>query len=54
LITLDLILMRWLFVRRNRQREEEKAAKGEDWKVEENHEFLDQTDLVNREFRYVL
>jgi ACS family allantoate permease-like MFS transporter len=54
LITLDLILMRWFFVRRNRQREEEKAAKGEDWKVEENHEFLDQTDLVNREFRYVL
>lgn len=54
LITIDLFLMRWLFVRRNRQRDEEKKAKGENWKVEENYEFLDQTDLVNREFRYVL
>ncbi|KAF3039161.1 hypothetical protein E8E12_004571 [Didymella heteroderae] len=51
LITIDLFLMRWLFVRRNRERDEEKKANGEDWKVEENHEFLDQTDLVNREFR---
>ena len=54
LITIDLFLMRWLFVRRNRQRDEERKAKGENWKTEENHEFLDQTDLVNREFRYVL
>ncbi|KAF3037595.1 hypothetical protein E8E11_006139 [Didymella keratinophila] len=54
MITIDLFLMRWLFVRRNRQRDEEKKDKGSDWKIEENHEFLDQTDLMNQEFRYVL
>lgn len=54
LITVDLLIMRMVFVRRNRQREEEKAARGSEWKVEENHEFLDSTDLVNREFRYAL
>ncbi|KAJ4295563.1 Allantoate permease [Kalmusia sp. IMI 367209] len=54
LITCDLVLIRWVFVRRNRQRDEEKEAKGESWKVEENHEFLDLTDLENREFRYAL
>ncbi|KAF9741169.1 hypothetical protein PMIN02_002376 [Paraphaeosphaeria minitans] len=54
LITCDLVLIRWVFVRRNRQREEEKEAKGDAWKVEENHEFLDLTDLENREFRYAV
>jgi ACS family allantoate permease-like MFS transporter len=54
LITCDLVLIRWVFVRRNRQREEEKKAKGDAWKVEDNHEFLDLTDLENREFRYAV
>ncbi|OAL47063.1 MFS general substrate transporter [Pyrenochaeta sp. DS3sAY3a] len=54
LITCDLVLMRWVFVRRNRVREAEKSARGDEWKVEENHEFLDLTDLENREFRYAL
>lgn len=54
LITCDLVLMRWVFVRRNRLRDEEQKARGEDWKAEENHEFLDLTDLQNREFRYAL
>jgi ACS family allantoate permease-like MFS transporter len=54
LITVDLFLMRWVFVRRNRLREEEKLAKGDDWKTEHNHEFFDLTDLENREFRYAL
>ncbi|KAF9693610.1 hypothetical protein EKO04_008186 [Ascochyta lentis] len=54
LITLDLVLIRWLFVRRNKQRDEEKRVKSGEWKVEGNHEFLDQTDLDNIEFRYVL
>ncbi|KAJ4365067.1 Allantoate permease [Neocucurbitaria cava] len=54
LITCDLVLMRLLFVRRNRLRVDEKNARGAAWKVEENHEFLDLTDLENRESRYAL
>ncbi|KAF2120555.1 major facilitator superfamily transporter [Lophiotrema nucula] len=54
LITVDLCIMRWVFVRRNRLREEEKNAKGEEYQVEENHEFFDLTDGKNREFRYAL
>jgi ACS family allantoate permease-like MFS transporter len=54
LITCDLVLIRWVFVRRNRQREGAKEAKGEAWKVDDNHEFLDLTDLENREFRYAV
>ncbi|KAH7129518.1 major facilitator superfamily domain-containing protein [Dactylonectria estremocensis] len=54
LCTLDLLLMRWVFERRNKQREAEKAAQGGQARVEDNHEFLDLTDLQNREFRYEL
>lgn len=54
LITVDLFIMRWVFVRRNRLRDEERIAKGDNWGVEENHEFLDRTDFENREFRYSL
>ncbi|KAI0841353.1 MFS general substrate transporter [Hypoxylon sp. FL0890] len=42
LITIDLVVMRWLLDRRNKQREQEKAALGNSYKPEENHE----------EFRY--
>ncbi|PVI08311.1 major facilitator superfamily transporter [Periconia macrospinosa] len=54
LITVDLFIMRWVFVRRNRLRDAEKESKGDEWVVEANHEFLDLTDLENREFRYSL
>lgn len=54
LITVDLFIIRWVLVRRNRIRDAEKEAEGEERKVEENHEFLDNTDLKNREFRYAL
>ncbi|OTA56014.1 major facilitator superfamily transporter [Hypoxylon sp. EC38] len=52
LITIDLVVMRWVLDRRNKQRDQEKAALGNTYKPEENHEFLDLTDLQNREFRY--
>ncbi|KAJ9155758.1 Major facilitator superfamily transporter allantoate [Pleurostoma richardsiae] len=54
LITIDLFVMRWVLDRRNKQRDAEKAAQGDAYKVEENHEFFDMTDLENREFRYEL
>lgn len=54
LITVDLFVIRWVFVRRNKKRDEEKAALGDSYRVEENHEFLDLTDIENREFRYEL
>ncbi|PSN59379.1 MFS transporter [Corynespora cassiicola Philippines] len=54
LITVDLFIMRWVFVRRNKERDDQQKERGQDWKAEENHEFLDNTDLVNREFRYAL
>ncbi|KAI2776745.1 MFS general substrate transporter [Daldinia loculata] len=52
LITIDLVVMRWVLDRRNKQREQEKAALDGIYRPEENHEFLDLTDLQNREFRY--
>lgn len=52
LITIDLVVMRWVLDRRNKQREQEKAALDGTYRPEENHEFLDLTDLQNREFRY--
>ncbi|KAF2634505.1 hypothetical protein P280DRAFT_485393 [Massarina eburnea CBS 473.64] len=54
LITLDLLVMRWVFVRRNRLRDEEKEQRGSEWVGRENQEFLDLPDLENREFRYSL
>ncbi|EEU39443.1 uncharacterized protein NECHADRAFT_94391 [Fusarium vanettenii 77-13-4] len=54
LCTVDLFVMRWVFQRRNRLRDEAKAAQGSEYQVEDNHEFLDLTDLENKEFRYEL
>ncbi|EOO03915.1 putative mfs allantoate protein [Phaeoacremonium minimum UCRPA7] len=54
LITVDLFVMRWVLDRRNKKRDQEKEALGNDYKLEENHEFFDLTDLENREFRYQL
>ncbi|KAF7554993.1 hypothetical protein G7Z17_g2530 [Cylindrodendrum hubeiense] len=54
LITLDLLLMRWVFVQRNKKRDQEKAERGDSYEVEHNHEFFDLTDLENKEFRYEL
>ncbi|OAQ67226.1 MFS allantoate transporter [Pochonia chlamydosporia 170] len=52
LCVVDLYAMRWVLDRRNKKRDQEKAAVGDAYAVEENHEFLDLTDLQNREFRY--
>ncbi|EFQ34484.1 major facilitator superfamily transporter [Colletotrichum graminicola] len=54
LVTVDLFVMRWVLDRRNKKRDAEKAALGDAYKVEENHEFWDLTDLENKEFRYEL
>ena len=54
LVTIDLFVMRWVLQRRNRLRDQEKEALGDAHRPEENHEFLDMTDLENREFRYEL
>jgi MFS transporter, ACS family, allantoate permease len=54
LITVDLFIMRWVLDRRNRKRDEAKASMGAQYIPEENHEFLDLTDLENKEFRYEL
>lgn len=54
LVTIDLFIIRWVLDRRNKLRDRERAALGDAHKPEENHEFLDLTDLENREFRYEL
>lgn len=54
LITVDLFVIRWVLDRRNKLRDQEKAELGDSYKAPENHEFLDLTDLENREFRYEL
>ncbi|KPM35416.1 hypothetical protein AK830_g11164 [Neonectria ditissima] len=54
LCTVDLLVMRWVFVSRNKRRDKEKAERGDGYEVEDNHEFFDLTDLENREFRYEL
>jgi hypothetical protein len=54
LITVDLCLIRLVYVYRNKKRDAEKANRGEDFVLEKNHEFLDLTDLQNQEFRYSL
>ncbi|KAI1632961.1 major facilitator superfamily domain-containing protein [Biscogniauxia mediterranea] len=54
LITVDLFIMRYVLDRRNKEREQEKREQGEAYTLQENHEFLDLTDLENREFRYEL
>ncbi|KIW33174.1 uncharacterized protein PV07_00045 [Cladophialophora immunda] len=54
LITVDLYLIRMVYVRRNKKRDEQKAALGEAYVVEKNHEFQDLTDIQNQEFRYSL
>ncbi|KAK9425658.1 putative Major facilitator superfamily domain-containing protein [Seiridium unicorne] len=54
LITVDLFVIRWVLDRRNKKRDQEKAALGDTYTAEENHEFLDLTDLQNKEFRYEL
>lgn len=52
LVTVDLCLIRWMFIRENRKRDQEKTALGNAYIIPENHEFLDLTDRENREFRY--
>ena len=54
LITVDLFLIRLVYVHRNKKRDAEKMALGEEYTIEKNHEFLDRTDIQNREFRYSL
>lgn len=54
LITVDLLVMRWVFDRRNKKRDQEREALGDAYQVEDNHEFFDLTDLENKEFRYEL
>ncbi|EFX04643.1 major facilitator superfamily transporter allantoate [Grosmannia clavigera kw1407] len=54
LITVDLFVMRWVLDRRNMKRDAEKAALGDGYIIEQNHEFFDLTDLENKEFRYEL
>ncbi|KAF5025397.1 hypothetical protein F66182_2499 [Fusarium sp. NRRL 66182] len=54
LCTIDLLIMRWVFDQRNRKRDADEAAQGDQYTVEDNHEFLDLTDLENKEFRYEL
>ncbi|KAI9932518.1 hypothetical protein ASPWEDRAFT_100783 [Aspergillus wentii DTO 134E9] len=54
IITVDLGVIRWLAVRENRRRDEEREALGSAYAVEQNHEFLDLTDRENREFRYAI
>ncbi|TQN65278.1 Allantoate permease [Colletotrichum shisoi] len=54
LVTVDLFVMRWVLDRRNKKRDADKAALGDAYEVEENHEFWDLTDLENKEFRYEL
>ncbi|EXJ88555.1 hypothetical protein A1O1_05485 [Capronia coronata CBS 617.96] len=52
LITVDLWLIRLVYVYRNKKRDAEKAERGPDFVLEKNHEFLDLTDIQNTEFRY--
>ncbi|KAI1494901.1 major facilitator superfamily transporter [Biscogniauxia mediterranea] len=54
LITVDLFIMRYVLDKRNKERDQEKREQGEAYELQENHEFLDLTDLENREFRYEL
>ncbi|CAG9970396.1 unnamed protein product [Clonostachys byssicola] len=54
LCTVDLLVMRWVLSSRNKKRDQEKEAQGDAHIVQENHEFLDLTDLENKEFRYEL
>ncbi|KAM0808377.1 putative MFS allantoate transporter [Seiridium cardinale] len=54
LITVDLFVIRLVLDRRNKKRDQEKAALGDTHTAEENHEFLDLTDLQNKEFQYEL
>ncbi|KAI5364306.1 putative major facilitator superfamily, MFS transporter superfamily [Septoria linicola] len=54
IITCDLVAMRWVFVRRNRLRDQKRAELGDAWKPAENHEFQDLIDLQNEEFRYAV
>lgn len=54
LITIDLYLIRLVYVHRNKKRDQQKAELGDAYVVEKNHEFLDLTDVQNQEFRYSL
>lgn len=54
LITVDLCLIRLVYVYRNKKRDAEKAKRGPDFVLDKNHEFLDLTDIQNQEFRYSL
>ncbi|PLN80217.1 putative MFS allantoate transporter [Aspergillus taichungensis] len=54
LVTLDLVLIRWVSIRENRRRDREKEALGDAYVVPQNHEFLDLTDRENPEFRYAV
>ncbi|KAJ9604774.1 Allantoate permease [Cladophialophora chaetospira] len=54
LITVDLCLIRLVYVHRNKKRDATKAARRDDYVLKKNHEFLDLTDIQNQEFRYSL
>jgi ACS family allantoate permease-like MFS transporter len=54
LITVDLYLIRLVYTHRNKKRDNERDALGDNYTVEKNHEFQDLTDIQNQEFRYSL
>ncbi|KAJ9242038.1 hypothetical protein DTO169E5_3259 [Paecilomyces variotii] len=56
LITVDLLVIRWVATRENERRDREKEVLEREgaYVVQDNQEFLDLTDRENREFRYVL
>ncbi|EXJ77960.1 hypothetical protein A1O3_09119 [Capronia epimyces CBS 606.96] len=54
LCTVDLYLIRLVYVYRNKKRDAEAAQRAPDYVPEKNHEFLDLTDIQNPEFRYSL
>jgi len=54
LITVDLYLIRLVYVHRNTKRDAQKQALGGAYEVEKDHEFQDLTDIQNQEFRYSL
>lgn len=54
LCTVDLFLIRLVYVHRNKKRDADKAQRAPEFVVEKNHEFKDRTDVQNQEFRYSL
>lgn len=52
--TLDLLLMYYIYDRKNKSKKEEKNRLGSNYQVSENVAFADLTDKQNPEFRYSL